>query len=86
MGQPIARLGDTGSHGGTIVTAAQHTICEGVLVARVTNIYACPIHGNNQIVTGSPQLIVEGEPCARTGSLTACGATIIGGAQHSLCD
>jgi uncharacterized Zn-binding protein involved in type VI secretion len=83
--KPIARLGDPGSHGGVIVTAAQRTICEGMLVARVTNIYACPIHGSNPIVTGS-SVIVEAEACARTGSLTACGATIIGGAHQSFVD
>jgi uncharacterized Zn-binding protein involved in type VI secretion len=85
MGNPIARLTDTSTHGGQIVTSAQQTICESKLVARVTDILDCPIHGPNPIVTGSLEYIVEGQQCARTTSVTACGAEIIGGATQSLC-
>jgi uncharacterized Zn-binding protein involved in type VI secretion len=85
MGTAIARLGDTSSHGGTIITAASKTTCEGKPVARVTDMLDCPAHGANPIVTGSPRYLVEGHQCARTGSVTACGATIIGGASKSVC-
>jgi uncharacterized Zn-binding protein involved in type VI secretion len=87
MGTAIARLGDTSSHGGTIITAASKTLCEGKPVARVTDMLDCPLpgHGVNPIVTGSPHYLVEGQQCARTGSVTACGATIIGGASKSVC-
>lgn len=85
MSNPVARLGDTSTHGGAIVTAASKTKCEGAFVARVTDILDCPIHGPNPIVTGSPNYLVEGQQCARTTSLTACGASIIGGATKTNC-
>lgn len=88
---PIARLGDTGTHGGVIITSAKRSTCEGPLVARVGDIYNCLIHGPNPIVTGSPQYTCEGALTARgngTGdsSVTACGALIISGAVKSFCD
>jgi uncharacterized Zn-binding protein involved in type VI secretion len=86
MGFPVARLGDTGTHGGAIITAASKTKCEGQMVARVADIYNCPIHGPNPIKSGSPQWITEGHLTARTSSTTACGATIIGGATKTFCD
>lgn len=81
---PIARLGDTSTHGGSIVTSASRTYAEGQLIARVGDMLACPIHGLNPIVSGSPDHFVEGQSCARTSSTTACGASIIGGASRTL--
>jgi uncharacterized Zn-binding protein involved in type VI secretion len=86
MGTPVARLGDTGTHGGQIVTSAQKTSCEGKLIARVGDTYDCPVHGPNPITTGSPNFVVEGQKVARTGSQTSCGATIIGGANKTVCE
>lgn len=90
MTLPIARLGDTGTHGGAISTAAAKSKCEGKMIARVTDIYDCPIHGPNPIVTGSPRYPVEGQLCARgngagESSVTACGALIISFATKSFC-
>ena len=85
MGYPVARLGDGSTHGGAIVTSAKKMIVEGKLVATVNCILDCPIHGPNPITTGSPQFICEGQKVARTTSLTACGASIIGGATKTVC-
>lgn len=85
MGTAIARLGDSSTHGGAITTSASKTKCEGALVARVTDILSCPIHGPNPIITGSPNFPTEQQPTARTGSITQCGASIIGGATKSNC-
>jgi uncharacterized Zn-binding protein involved in type VI secretion len=85
MGTPIARLGDQGSHGGPLVTSASKTYCQGILVCRVGDTYDCHVHGPNPIVSGSPEYIVEGQQCARIGSLTQCGATIVTGADESIC-
>lgn len=79
----IARLGDTSTHGGAIITSAARTLCEGALIARETDILACPIHGPNPIVGHSSKLKVEGKFCARQGDLTACGAALISGATRS---
>jgi uncharacterized Zn-binding protein involved in type VI secretion len=86
MGNPVARLFDTSSHGGEIITSASQSKCEGQLIARITDTLNCPIHGPNPIVTGSPTFPTEGQKTARTGSLAQCGAVIIGGATKTVCD
>lgn len=52
-GRLVVRLGDPGTHGGEVITASTKTFAEGPAVARVGDIYGCPIHGPNPIVTGS---------------------------------
>ena len=79
----IARLGDTGTHGGKIVTAASRTRCEGAFVAREGDIYRCPIHGDNPSVGHSKRLMCEGRYVARHGDATECGATLVSGAEKS---
>jgi uncharacterized Zn-binding protein involved in type VI secretion len=86
MGLTVARLGDTSDHGGAIVTAGTMHDAGGIEIARVTDILACPIHGPNPIVTGSPNFVSQGQKVARTSSLTACGAAIIGSAPNYVCD
>ena len=86
MSHPVARRGDTSSHGGSIITSASNTSCEGKLVARVGDILSCPLHGPNPITTGSPNYSTEGKKTARTTSLTGCGASIIGGATKTVCE
>ncbi len=75
----VARLGDPGSHGGSIVTASPDTDCDGIPVARLGDTYACPIHGPNPIVEGSPTTDVNSRNVARVGDATACGARIAAG-------
>jgi uncharacterized Zn-binding protein involved in type VI secretion len=80
----IARLGDTSTHGGAIVTAAsERSKCEGKRIARHTDILNCPIHGPTPIVTHSQKMLCEGLHVARHGDLTACGAALISGATKS---
>ncbi|MQY44502.1 PAAR domain-containing protein [Rhizobiales bacterium RZME27] len=82
----IARLGDSGTHGGSIVSAASKWKCEGALIARKGDLYACPIHGTNPIVGGSSKWKCEDADIARHGDATACGATLISGASKWKCD
>jgi uncharacterized Zn-binding protein involved in type VI secretion len=79
----VVRLGDAGSHGGSVTSAAAKWKCEGAAIARVGDIYACPIHGPNPIVGGSPNWRCEGAAIARNGDATACGASLISGADHT---
>ena len=81
MARPQARLGDMSSHGGVIITAAMRTVVNGMPLARMGDLHACPIpgHGVTPIVTGSPDTITEGMPNARIGDVTACGAVIVTG-------
>jgi uncharacterized Zn-binding protein involved in type VI secretion len=74
--QPIARVGDSHSHGGTITSGAKKWSCNGAKIARVTDTALCPLHGTVTIKTGSPNWQCEGQPIARIGSLLSCDAVI----------
>lgn len=84
----IVRLGDTSSHGGTVISSADKWTCEGKLIARKGDLHSCPIpgHGVTSIVSGSSKFICEDDPVARTGDTTGCGATLISGAAKWSCD
>lgn len=81
MPTPIARIGDSISHGGQIVTGAGKWVCEGEPIARVTDQAICAIHGPVVITTGSPNWVCEGHPIARIGSLLSCTAVVVTGAS-----
>lgn len=75
-----ARITDTSTHGGSIITGAAKMIVEGQPTARIGDILLCPIHGPQPLVTGSARMVVEGSLTSRIGDLAACGAVIISGA------
>jgi uncharacterized Zn-binding protein involved in type VI secretion len=80
----IARLGDTSTHGGAIITSASESKAEDALIARQDDILDCPIHGPNPIVEHSSAMKCEGRWVARHGDATACGARLISGATESV--
>ncbi len=86
MANPIARLGDKSSHGGTIITVASRTYVNGRLVARKGDLHSCPIegHGITPITSGSDSVLIEGQPAARIGDSVGCGATIATGSPDTL--
>jgi uncharacterized Zn-binding protein involved in type VI secretion len=86
MMQAVARLGDTGSHGGSITTASTDVFADGKGVARVGDTYNCPIHGPNPIVSGSNLYYVDNKQVVRVGDTTQCGATITTGSPTVFSD
>lgn len=83
----VMRLGDPGTHGGAIVTASPDTYCNMPRrVARLGDIYACPIHGPNPIVTASEDTFCNGRGVARLNDVTACGARLIDGSPDTFCN
>jgi uncharacterized Zn-binding protein involved in type VI secretion len=72
----ILRLGDPGSHGDVVCTSATRTYAEDILIARIGDIYCCPIHGPNPIATGCIRTYVEDKLVAFNGSMATCGATL----------
>ena len=84
----IVRLGDTSSHGGTVISSASKWQCEGVLIARKGDLHSCPIpgHGVTAIVSGSGKYQCEGAPIAREGDTCGCGAALISGASKWECE
>jgi uncharacterized Zn-binding protein involved in type VI secretion len=85
MSIPQARLGDSSSHGGMIISSAARTMVNGIPVARMGDLHVCPIpgHGVTSIVTGSATTLTEGQPNARIGDMTACGAVIVTGSPNA---
>lgn len=75
-GRGIARVGDTASHGGNLISGSPDANLDNKAVCRIGDIYACPTHGNNPIVTGSSVAFINGIGIARIGDTTQCGATI----------
>ncbi|WP_296305196.1 PAAR domain-containing protein [uncultured Desulfovibrio sp.] len=78
-GKPVARVGDTGSHGGTIINGSPTVRANNRPIALVGSTYNCPVHGPNPIVTGAPFILDDDVLVAHVGSKTACGAEITSG-------
>ena len=83
---PVARMGDTSSHGGSIITGAERTLIEGAPAARVGDLHSCPIphHGVTRICSGSEIAMVEGKMVTRMREVAGCGAVIVRGADRML--
>nr|WP_244981379.1 PAAR domain-containing protein [Cupriavidus alkaliphilus] len=73
-------LGDKTDHGGVVITASGNTSTNGKGVACVGDRVTCPRSGHGGttvIVTGDPNVIIDGRAAARHGDKTACGATLL---------
>lgn len=79
----IVRMGDTSSHGGSVVNGASKSMAENRKIARVGDILNCPLHGPQPIAEGSPNSPAEGKPIARNGDKAACGAALIASATKT---
>ena len=75
----VARVGDSASHGGALASGSPNVNCNGIAVCRVGDIYNCPSHGANPIISGSSVTFANGEGIARVGDTTQCGAVITSG-------
>lgn len=82
----VCRVGDAGSHGGTITTGSDNVFVNSKKVARVNDTYACALHGAQPLVTGSPTLYVNSRKVVRVGDTAACGAVMIEGSPTHTAD
>ena len=80
----IARVGDSISHGGSIVTGSTTTQVNNRPVAREGDTVQCDIHGTQVITGGSPNLVDENKNVARIGDPVSCGAVITSGSEDSI--
>ena len=78
----IARLGDTSSHGGAIITSSQNVNANGQGVARQADTLLCPFHGPQSLVGCSGTVKANGRGVVRVGDAAACGATIVSGSPN----
>lgn len=86
MGRPFIVLGDQTDHGGVVIQASGVSATHGKGIARVGDKVTCPKKGHGGttvIVSGDPTMIIDGQPAARHGDKTACGATLIAGQSVS---
>ncbi|WP_083823245.1 PAAR domain-containing protein [Desulfovibrio sp. 6_1_46AFAA] len=74
----IIRLGDSTTHGGTVVQVASTTTVDGIRIARIGDIVTCPkCKGIYSIVEGQATYTDQGVPVALHGHKTSCGAALI---------
>lgn len=74
----VIRLGDTTSHGGTVVQVASLTEVGGKRIARIGDQVTCPAcKGTYVIVEGDATYTDDGVPVALHGHKTSCGASLI---------
>lgn len=80
----IARLGDTSSHGGTIISASSTVTADGKGIARTGDSHQCPIRGHGTTpLTGSSSATANGAAIVLVGDTAGCGATITSGSSTS---
>lgn len=75
-------VGDTTTHGGTVVSGYAGATVEGKSVAHVGSDVMCTLHGPTQIVSGRAGWTVDSKAVAAAGDRTSCGATLIAGSQN----
>ncbi len=77
----IARLGDTSSHGGQIISASADNVMVDSLPSVVTgDQHSCPIPGHGvTALTGTSSVTVAGKKLVKIGDQAGCGAVIIKG-------
>jgi len=87
MGQAVARVGDSSSHGGTIISTPQSFVyCNGILVAVIGAQHSCPIPGHGVTALGSTPVVnqyIDGSLVCTIGATAGCGATISSGSSDT---
>ena len=85
--QPVARLGDPSSHGGTIITASSDVLTDGIGAARNGDSHQCPIIGHGvTVLTGTGATLIDGGRArVRVGDVAGCGAAITAGSPKTVC-
>ena len=82
----VARVTDTISHGGSLLTGSDTVRCDGLKVCRIGDSAACNEHGAVTIVQGSAAVKADGIGVARLGDSLSCGATITSGSINAEID
>ncbi|MGV2861594.1 polymorphic toxin type 44 domain-containing protein [Achromobacter sp. ESBL13] len=76
--RPIIRIGDTTSHGGTVLQGISFYLIEGKAASGLGHMVSCPqCKGTYPIAEGVSTFMVDGIRLAIDGMQTSCGATLI---------
>jgi uncharacterized Zn-binding protein involved in type VI secretion len=86
-----ARLFDPTNHPGVLTgPGVPNVLINGRAAMCLGDMHACTMpplagpHPPNPVVKGSATVLIGGRPAARTGDLTGCGASIVGGSFNVL--
>lgn len=81
MANAVARLGDSSSHGGQIITATGGATADGIQVAVEGDEHQCPIsgHGTTQLTSIVSDVDASGKRIITVGATAGCGAVINSG-------
>lgn len=87
MSKPVILKGDKTTHGGTVLNGFSDYTIQGIPVAGVGHLVACPLcKGVFPIVQGYGGLTVNGIFVALEGHVTACGAKLIPSQHEEVVD
>lgn len=83
MARNVVRLGDTSSHGGTVISASTNVKANKIGVARDGDLHSCPIpnHGITSISAALSKSKANGRKIAVVGDSVGCGATLTSGSH-----
>lgn len=83
--KPAARVSDSISHGGNIVSGSGDVMINSLPAAPVgISSAACSIDGSTVVASGSGTVLINNQPAGRLSDSTACGATIVSGSGNVL--
>lgn len=79
VGRAQVLVGDTTTHGGTVISGSPNFTVGGIPVARVGDMVTCPLCKPHlfPIVEGQPNALDQGRPLALAGHTVGCGAKLI---------
>lgn len=78
--RPLIVVGDKTDHGGEVIQGSAVSDAAGKAIARVGDQVTCPKRGHGGttvIASGDPTFMIDGQPAARHGDRTACGALLL---------
>ena len=88
---PVARVGDSTAHGGTVMgPGVSNVMIGGMPAAVVGDMHICaivptpatPHPTTTPFTAGSSGVMIGGRPLLRVGDMAACGASIVAGASN----
>ena len=87
MGQPVARLGDVGSHGTIAIQGSGNVMTNGKPTHRLGDANVCPVMGHGMavaIANCSATVLTNGKPTAHIGSFMTCGSVFVSGSPNGI--
>ncbi|KAB8037864.1 PAAR domain-containing protein [Silvanigrella paludirubra] len=77
-------VGDSLNNGGTVITGSQDPEVNLDLFAAVGDKVICHIHGESEIVEGSPEATIDDRAIALEGHKTLCGCSLVASKKRIL--